>query len=174
RPVVADFRLYDVADLTHLETQYFPSCRGIHCIHAIAHEIDQNLLNLDRVQRNGRDITRNVEFQMDTASGRLVRQKLAGLSNDIPHQSDRSRRCRLTEQGPDAAHDISCSISVTNDALCGGLCAIDVRRFGRQPTMAGMRICDNRCKRLVYFMRYRGRELGKPGRLASTPESFLG
>ena len=73
----------------------------------------------------------------------------------------------------DAAHDIGGGVGVTNDALDRLLRALEIWRFGRKPTLAGMRVRHDGRQRLVHLMRDGSRELRKARRLARTCKSLL-
>ena len=79
----------------------------------------------------------------------------------------------LLEQGADAADDIRRRVGVPDDALDRDLRALDVRRLGRQPALAGVRVGDDRGQRLVHLVRDRSRKLRKARRLARPCKSLL-
>src|SRR5690606_33363906 len=109
-----------------------------------------------RIIRHKRNVTRNVDFQVDTPSHCLVRQEFARLGDDITQRFDRSCFRRLTKQSADAAYDVSRGVRITDDALGEDLSALNICWLDREPAMTGMGICDDCRQRLINLMRDRG------------------
>src|SRR5262249_52305428 len=85
-----------------------------------------------------------------------------------------SRSYRLSEERADAAHNIGRGIGVPDNALGRDLRAFDVGRNSRQPTMASVRVGNDRSQRLIHLVCDRSRKLCEAGSLRRLGELGVG
>ena len=135
--------------------------RRIHRIQAVSDEIDQNLLNLDAIERDKRKVAFDIDVHTNAAPRSLLGHEVARFGNDARERRAAPRLHGLPEQGADAADDIRRRVGVPDDALDRDLRALDVRRLGGQPTLAGVGVRDDRGQGLVHLVGDRSRELCK-------------
>src|SRR5690606_5906107 len=99
---------------------------GFHRLHAVADEVDQNLLDLDAIGRDDRKVAFDIDIHTDASSRRLLGDEVARLCDDSAERHEAPRLRRLREQGTDAADDVCGGIGITNDALHGLLSTFDI------------------------------------------------
>ena len=172
-PAVADLGLDHIPDPAHAQAENPGVRSGVHRFDAVAHQIDQHLLNLDTIERDERKIAFDVRIDADTTPRRLLGHEIQRFGYDAAERRRAPRLRGLLEQGADAADDIGGGVCVADDALGRDLRALEIRRFGREPTVAGMGIRDDGRQRLVHLVRDRSRELGEARRLARPRKALL-
>ena len=150
----------------HTYSEYSVACNRVHGIHAVADEIDENLLNLDAIERDRRKVAFDLDIHPNAAPRRFLGHEVMRLGDDAVDRCARPRLHGVLEQGADVAHDIGGGIGVMDDALHGFLRALEIWRNRREPALAGIGVGDDRGQRLVHLMRNRCRQLGKARRLA--------
>src|SRR6185295_6041640 len=114
---VTDFGLHHISHSAHAHRKNSVARNRVHRVHAIAYEIDQNLLNLDAIERDRWMIAFDVFVDTDATTRRLLGHEAARLGNDASERRGVPRLKGLSEQGPDAADDLRCGVGVADDPL---------------------------------------------------------
>src|SRR3979411_1393595 len=171
--VVADLGLDHLRYPAHIHPQNPVARNGAHRLHAVPNEIDQNLLNLNAIDRDSRKAAFDLDIHADRAPRRLFGHEVAHLGKDAAKRRAASRFQGLPEQGANSAHDVGGTVRITNDALHCSVRSLDIWRLRRKPALAVMRVGNNGGQRLVHLVCDRSRELREARRLARTRKSLL-
>src|SRR4029077_17238319 len=125
--------------------------RGVHRIHAVADEVDQNLLNLDAIERDKRKIPFVPLADTDGTTCSLFGHEVARFSNDASERRGVPWLNGLSEQGSDTADDLRRRVGVPDDPIHNDLYALQVGWIALKPALTGVRVCNDRGKWLVHF-----------------------
>ena len=142
----------------------------VHRFDAVAHQVDQHLLNLDTIERHERQIAFDVGIDTDTTPRGLLGHEVQRFGYGATERRRASGLRGLLEHGADAAHDIGGGVGVTDDPLGRDLRALEVRGFRGQPPVAGVGVGDDRGQRLVHLVGDRSREFREAGGLCRLGE----
>src|SRR5262249_30890680 len=80
---ITDFGLDQIALSAHAKPEESVPRSRVHCIHAVADEIDENLLNLDAIERDKWKVAFDINFHANATTLCLVSHKVPHFRNDV-------------------------------------------------------------------------------------------
>src|SRR5690606_9347984 len=116
---------------------------------AVADQVDENLLDLDSVQRQRGKLCLGINLDTDAATDRFFQHQVPRFIEDGVEPAEASRFDSLPEQGAYSADDVGRGICVADDALDGLLRPFEIGRVRVEPALTGMRVGNHRGERLV-------------------------
>ena len=92
---VADLGLDHIPHAAHAHPKDPVARNGVHRLHAVANEIDQNLLDLDAIERDGRKVAFDLDVHANAPPRRLLGHEVARLGNDAAERRAASSSPRI-------------------------------------------------------------------------------
>jgi hypothetical protein len=171
--VIVDFDLQNLLDASGGYPDHLVTGNTFHCLHPVADEITQNLLNLNAIKRNRRYAFLEVNDHANPAARGFFGNEITNLSNHAIDGREVPLVYGLPKQCANATDHISGAIRIPNDAFDCPVRTVDVRRFSGQPALACMRIGNDSRERLIDLMRDGSRKFCQAGGLARAGEPLM-
>src|SRR5262249_49650457 len=137
---IAYFGLYRIPNAANPDLETLVAGRCVHRIHAVADEVDQNLLNLDAVERHEWKIAFDVLVDTDTTTRSFFGHEVARFGNDAGERGGVPRLNGPFEQGSDTTDDLRRRVGVTDDPIHDDLCALQIGWIALEPALTGVRV----------------------------------
>src|SRR5580704_4585883 len=153
------FGLHERAD--H-ETSW-PVGYGFYRLHAVHHQVDDDLLQLDAAGEHRRQVAGEVELQGDAMDLDLALNQGDALADDLVQVEKRRLRWRLPGERAQPLDDLAGTLAVTDHALHRAADLAEFRLLAVEPAQAGLAIGDDAGERLVHLVGDRGTHLAERG-----------
>src|SRR3569833_4731244 len=130
---ITDFDLQSLSNMAQAHFEGFVVRNTVHRFHAVAHQVDQNLLNLNAIDVDRRKVTVDLNIHPDRSPLCLLCHKLAHVGDEAAGRRRDARLHGLLEHGTDPTDYCRRPIGVANDSLHGSVRTINVRWSGCEP-----------------------------------------
>src|SRR5215467_4260886 len=123
-----------------------------HRIGGIAKEVQDDLLELDPIAGNGREILGELRLKDDAVSLQVAQRQCDDLPRDLVQVYRFNRRFLLAKQRTHARDHVSGTVAIADRPPCGFARALDVRRVRGEHPQTGTRVGDDARERLVHLV----------------------
>src|SRR5258708_469726 len=141
----------------------WPVGYGFHRLHAVHHQVDDDLLQLDAAGEHRRQIAGEVELQSDAMVLNLALDQGDALGDDLVQVEKRRLLRRLPGERAQPLDDLAGTLAVTDYAFHRAADLAELRLLAVEPAQAGLAIGDDAGERLVHLVGDRGTHLPERG-----------
>ena len=132
------------------------SCDSHHRVRGVAEQVQDDLLELDAIAGDDREIIGELRLKNDAISLKVAQRQRDDLSRGVVQIERLQRELPLAEQRTQARDHVRRAVAIANRAPRGFARAVDVRRIGGQHPQTGAGVGDDARERLIDLMSDRG------------------